>query len=296
MEFSYEDKLKMAEQLRNSTIVQSAFTPEYEKNLELVSVEERNITTSEGNSHIYIITPKEAREKYPLFINIHGGGFVRPYLKRDTMFSSLIASKLDCKVIDIDYKLAPEYPFPVAFNECYDIVKWAFENAEELNIDRENVVIGGHSAGGNFTAGVVLKANQTKDFKVKMHIMDYPFMDAVTDPADKPSDGNILTEDKARKFNALYVDNEEDKLNPFVSPVFAKKEMLIGLPPALIITAGKDSLRVEAEKYAMMLIEAGVEVKVKRFLNSSHGFVTHCQQEAEEAQKLIIRTLSHAFY
>lgn len=296
MEFTREDKLEMAKQIRSKNVIEPIITTEYEKNLDLVLCEERNIATREGDCHVYIITPKEKKATYPLYINIHGGGFVRPYGKRDTIFCARVASELGCKVIDIDYKLAPEYPFPAAFNECYDVVKWAFENAEELNTDKANIIVGGHSAGGNLTAAVALKANQTKEFKIKFQVMDYPFMDMATDPADKATEGDVIPVDRARKFNALYVENEEDKYSPFVSMVLAKKEMLIDLPAALVITAEKDSLRFEAEKYAMMMVEAGVEVKAKRFLNSKHGFVINCQGEFEEGQKLIIDTLRQAFY
>ncbi|MBW9171562.1 alpha/beta hydrolase [Clostridium estertheticum] len=296
MKFTYGHKLEMARQVRATNVVQTIMSLEYEKNLELVNCNERIITTSEGESHVYLITPKKSKDIYPLYINIHGGGFVRPYAKRDTVFCSKIAAEVGCKVIDIDYKLAPEHPFPEGLNECYAIVKWAFDNAKELNIDIEDVILGGHSSGGNFTAAIAVMANKSKDFKLKYQIMDYPFLDAVTDPGDKALEGDILPADRARKFNALYVDNEDDKHNPLVSLVLATKEMLIGLPPALVITAAYDSLRTEAEKYVMIMVEAGVEVKIKRFLNSKHGFIVNCQQEFEEAQRLIIKTLKQGFY
>lgn len=296
MDFTYEDKLEMAKQVRATNVVKTIISPEYEKNLELVNCDEKIITTSEGKSHVYIITPKTSKDVYPLYINIHGGGFVRPYAKRDTIFCSKVAVEVGCKVIDIDYKLAPEHPFPEGLNECYAVVKWAFENAKELNIDTENVILGGHSAGGNFTAAIAVMANKSKDFKLKYQIIDYPFLDAVTDPADKMLEGDLIPADRARKFNALYVDNEEDKSNPLVSLVLATQDMLIGLPPTLVITAAYDSLRAEAEKYALMMAQAGVEVKVKRFLNSKHGFVVNCQEEFEEGQSLIIKTIKQEFH
>lgn len=296
MEFSYEEKLEMARQVRATNVVETLITPEYEKNLEFVECDEKFIKTREGESHVYIITPKENKDIYPLYINIHGGGFVRPYAKRDMIFCSRIAARVGCKVIDIDYKLAPEHPFPKGLNECYAIVKWAFENAKKLNIDTENIILGGHSAGGNFTAAIAVMANKSKDFKLKYQIIDYPFLDAVTDPADKMLEGDLIPAERARKFNDLYAGNEEDKRNPLVSLVLATEDILIGLPPALVITAAHDSLRAEAEKYAIMMAQAGVEVKVKRFLNSKHGFVVNCQQEFEEGQNLIIKTLKQGFY
>lgn len=191
--------------------------------------------------------------------------------------------------------MAPEHPFPAGFNECYDVVKWAYEHAEELQIDKENVVIGGHSAGGNFAATIALMANQSKEFTVKAQIMDYAILDIATDPADKVTETDVISAERARNFNQLYLENEKDAFNPFVSPVLATPEMLAGLPPALIITAGQECLCFEAERYAMMLVEAGVRVTVKRFLNSAHGFTINCNAEFEEADELMIVTLIQTF-
>ena len=121
--------------------------------------------------------------------------------------------------------------------------------------------------------------------------------DAVTDPADKVAiDGeSILPVDRMRLFNVIYSDKEDDYVNPFLSPVCATPEMLANLPPALIITAGKDCLRHEAEKYAMMLVDAGVDVRMRKFLNSDHGFLVSGQAEHEKARELIVRALAETF-
>lgn len=289
------EQMELANHLRSTNLVDFIAPPDYEKYLDLVACEEKIVDTREGDSRIIVITPKKVSQKYPLFIHMHGGGFVRGYLKRDTIFCSKIATLVGCMVIDIDYRVAPEYPFPSALNECYDIVKWAFDNAEELNVDKEKVALGGDSAGGNLTAAIALMANKTKDFEIKLQILDYPFLDAVTDPADKLKETDLHPVERMRAFNSLYIENEEDKYSPFLSPIYATKEMLFGLPPALIITADKDCLRFEADKYTKMMVEAGVEVKMKRYLNSHHGFTVNCVEEYAEAQKLIVDTLSQLF-
>ena len=293
---SKEEKLELAKNLRNSRVVPFIPSEEYKRYLDLAICEEKFISTREGDTHIHVIAPKEAKSSYPLYINMHGGGFVRGRSERETMFCSKVASLLKCKVVDIDYKLAPENSYPVALHECYDVVKWAFSHARELAIDTQNVAIGGHSAGGNFTAAICLWANQTKDFNVKLQILDYAYLDAFTDPGEKVTETRFFPINRARAFNQLYLENDKDKTDPLVSPVFATEEMLKGLPPALFITAGLDFLCAEEEKYAGMLLEAGVEVKLKRFLNSHHGFTENCQEEYEESQKLIINTLGQTFY
>ena len=292
---AYEDKIKIAEKIRSSSAIPVQMTPEMESFLDRVEWHEEAIRTREGKARVIFVNPKMERERYPLYINIHGGGFVKGYRKEDTIFCAYLAHQLGCKVIDIDYKLAPEYPFPAGLNESYDVAKWAFDNADDQKIDRDRVAMGGHSAGGNFTAAISIMANQTKDFCVRLQILDYPFLDAVTDPADKIEEEDLIPVDRMREFNALYVENEKDCSNPLVSPICAAPEMLSGLPPALIITAGKDCLRHEAEKYASMLIDAGVEVRMRKFRDSGHGFVINCLGEYREAQELFVDALAGIF-
>jgi len=292
---TFEEKLQIAEKLRTTHVVQPSIPPEYDRYVEAVSVEARIVPTREGDTKVFVISPKNAGDESSLFINIHGGGFVRPHEHRDIVFSAMVACRVGCKVIDIDYKLAPEYPFPTAFNECYDVVKWAFGNAKALGVSVEKIAVGGHSAGGNLTAALALMANKSKDFAMTLQILDYAFLDAVTDPAEKVSATDLIPVERFRAFNAMYVEDPADLSNPFVSPVMADAEMLEGLPPALVITAGQDCLRNEAEKYAAMMIAAGVEVTVKRYLNSNHGFVVHCLAEYSGAHDLICAALNKAF-
>ncbi len=295
MGYTYEEKLKIAEGLRTTSVVTPSIPPEYERFVEACDVEERLIPTREGDTRVFVISPKALKGPVPLYINIHGGGFVRPHERRDIVFGAMVAVRTGCKVIDVDYKLAPEYPFPAAFNECYDVVKWAFAEAASLGVDPKRIALGGHSAGGNLTAAVSLMANRTKDFSLCLQIIDYAFLDGVTDPAEKVTATDLIPVDRMRAFNALYAENPEDLKNPYLSPIVADAEMLKGLPPALVISAGLDCFRFEDEKYAAMLAENGVEVTVKRYLESNHGFVVHCRGEFAAAHSLICDTLSRAF-
>ncbi len=295
MALTQEEKLSIAEQIRSATAIPPQLTPEMEAYLDRVDWREESIPTREGASRVIALEPRAKKDLYPLYINIHGGGFVRGYERRDTLFSAFLTETLDCKVIDIDYRLAPEHPFPSGLHECYDVVKWAFDNAVQLKIDTDRVVVGGHSAGGNFTAAISLMANRTDDFNIQLQILDYPFLDAVTDPEDKIDEESILPADRMRMFNTLYIEDETDYANPLVSPVCASPEMLANLPPALIIIPGKDCLRYEGENYARMLIDAGVEVRIRKFLHSDHGFVVNGAAEYREARELIVKAIAGVF-
>ncbi|MGL5436890.1 MAG: alpha/beta hydrolase [Lachnospiraceae bacterium] len=257
----------------------------------------KNVPTRDGETHVFIHYPNvESDEPLPLFVNIHGGGFVKEHRPRDIVFCKNICSNIECVVIDIDYVPAPEQKYPYALHQCYDVVKWAVENHEELNIDPSRLVLTGHSAGGNMVAGIALMNRDNKDFDISLQILDYPPLDLYTPPQLKRNayKNAAMSPEKASIYNNLYVDAESTLL-PTVSPLYAPDEMLLGLPEALIITCGDDALGEETEKYTYRLIQAGVTVTARRFLHSSHGFVMSRKDEYDEAEKLIFDALRRVY-
>jgi acetyl esterase len=207
-----------------------------------------------------------------------------------------LADELGCLVVSIDYRLAPEYRFPVALEESYDVVKWAWEAAAELGIDRSRIALCGHSAGGNLAAGITLLARERREFSVCYQILDYPPLDLTRDPAEKtrvPRGSKILPPALCRIFDRCYIGSHEDARNPLVSPVWATD--LKGLPPALVITAEQDSLAEEAERYADMLAAAGVPVVKKMFVGAAHGFTLYPGELAQQAWELMKLEMGKAF-
>ena len=288
-----EEKEQLIEALRGKSVTKENITPEYCKNLELADREEAEFSTSGGPVTCYVFKAKNRTSKCRVHINVHGGGFVRPHVLRDEIYSAKVADAIEGIVVDVDYRLAPEYPYPTAFNQCYDVCRWVFSMLKEWDGDENRVSMGGHSAGANLTAAVCLKANQTKEFKLCLQVLDYGPFDMVTDPAEKPeAETNMIPVERGRMFNLAYTDGNLDVLkDPYCSPLLATDEMLMGLPEALVISAGHDNFRFEDDQYALRLIGAGVKVTARRFLESSHGFVVHCTGEWEEGQELVISTI-----
>lgn len=293
MKLSMEEKIKIITALREKD-AKKPVDPEIIAMYPIKEIREMFVPTRTEDAHIYVHYPLGGNAPYPLYVNIHGGGFVKGHFQVDELFCRKIVNKVGCVVVDIDYKLAPEFMFPYALNECYDVIKWAYDHSEELGIDKNRIVIGGHSAGGNLAAGIALMANENKDFTLACQILDYPSLDILTDPANKNFVDPVIPLEKARLYNDMYV-NEEDKSNPLASPVFASTEQLRGLPPALILTAELDRLRDEAEKYALLLIQAGVGVSVKRFIGARHGFTIKLMDDYEISTEMIVRTLRNTF-
>jgi acetyl esterase len=135
----------------------------------------------------------EDPEILPLFVNMHGGGFVIGHPEMDDRFLPRVADEANVKILGVDYSLAAEARFPVAINECYAVVKYAKEHAAELGIDPERIAIGGHSAGGNFSAAVCLLDAGRKELGLKALILDYPPLDIATDPYLKPRPKKALS-------------------------------------------------------------------------------------------------------
>ncbi len=296
MALTAEQKAEMAAHLRGTNVAQEHITDEYKTNLELADRQQVEVPTSEGTTICYVFTAKNRVEKCPVFINVHGGGFVRPHQLRDEIFSAKVADAIQGIVVDVDYKLAPEYPYPTAVNECYDVCQWVFTQLESWNGDPKRVSMGGHSAGATLTAAVALKANETHAFRLCLQVLDYGAFEMFVDPAEKPeAESNMIPVERSRMFNVAYTgDNLEILKDPYCSPGAATNEMLRGLPDALVISAGKDNFRFEDERYAIRMAAAGVKVTVKRFLNSNHGFIIHCVDEWQSAQQLIIDAIRTA--
>lgn len=261
-----------------------------------VEREERLIETSFGHTRVLTYRPKDkGMETLPVYVNMHGGGFVMGSAELDDAWCPVIADRARCIVVNIDYRLAPEHKFPTALYECYDIVKWLYENSCVLQIDNKRIAVGGHSAGGNLAAALCLLNKEREQIPLVKQILDYPPLDLATDPDLKPKHEKALSPRLAKLFNESYLKSMKDAENPLVSPVYA--EDLEDLPPALIITAEFDSLADEADYYASQLEEAGVPVIKKKFLGAAHAF-THSGDlnQADEAWNLISDELKKVFY
>lgn len=289
MRLSYADKLKLAEQIRATAPLKARLEPEYRAYLDRVTVEDALLETCEGTTHIYILRPTTLAADAPLIINFHGGGFCIGHHERDLVFAAKMAVETKGVAIDVDYKLAPEYSYPVAIHEGYDVARWCFENAATLGCDPRKVVAIGHSAGASIVAAICLKANESGDFRLALHVLDYP----ATDFSNAKETGLKQETGRSAAFRTLYTDDIEELIrSPFVSPVFATHRQLRGLPDALVLTADRDPLHVEGELYASLMTDAGVRVITERFADSGHGFVIYGNGRRDEAHDLILKTIS----
>ncbi|WP_394916275.1 alpha/beta hydrolase [uncultured Robinsoniella sp.] len=245
----------------------------------------RYVQTSQGNIRILEYGFKDQQIK-PLFIDMHGGGFVLMNADSDETINNYLLDNTNVKIISIDYPKAPDHPFPSALDAVYEIVSYYYEHADELRIDRTGIGIGGHSAGANLAAAICIRAKQDQRPWPRYQVLDYPPLDLSTSPFDKPAPKGAVDPKMAAMFDAAYVSAEQVR-NPLVSPLLATEEMLFGLPPALIIAAGQDSLHDEAVGYADLLRQTGVTTALHDFPKAEHGFTLKPGEDTAKALRLI---------
>jgi len=177
-------------------------------------------------------------------------------------------------VFSVEYRKAPEAPFPAAPEDCFSALKFVFENGEALRIKSEQIAVGGDSAGGNLAAAIALMAREAGGPALSLQLLIYPATDQrLGHPSiDSNGEGYLLTKKTMIYFRGHYLPREEQWTDWRASPLLAKS--LAGLPPAFVMTAGFDPLLDEGRAYAERLKKEGVATEYREYTDMVHGFVT----------------------
>ena len=248
-----------------------------EERLPLHHVEDTIASTAAGDVPVRIYTPVKA-DAYGLLVYFHGGAFFLGSLDTHDHVARSLAKETGCKVISVDYRLAPEAAFPAGLQDCYGVLRWAAGQGKNLQWDGRTLAVAGDSSGGTYAAAVTAMAKDDGFTGITHQVLFYPSLDLDFDVDRYPSmrenaEGYGLETAGLKPFNAFYLDSGADPADPLVSPI--KRNDLSGLPPALIITAEHDPLRDEGELYGARLNEAGVDTAVTRYEGANHGFVAN---------------------
>lgn len=233
----------------------------------------RTIQGPGGNIPIRVYTYSQDMERQPAIVFFHGGGFVTGNLETHDYICRTITNKAECVVVSVDYRLAPEHPFPAAVEDCYAATQWISQHATELNIDPSRIAVGGDSSGGNLATVVSYQAKQKGSPKLICQMLLYPLTQFSIDTVSRRENGKgyVLTRDALKYYRNHYLATLKEAENPFASPLLI--EEVSSLPPAIIVTAEYDPLRDEGEAYGNRLKEAGVPVTLTRYNGVIHGFI-----------------------
>jgi len=224
-----------------------------------------------GDIPARLYDPRASREPGPAVVFFHGGGFVIGDLDSHGSFTAEMARVLDLPVIAVDYRLAPEFPWPAAPDDCEAAARWVANSPTELGRSVTSLILSGDSAGGNLT---IVTAAALRDQPARVPVIaQLPFYPATDASKEYPSyaefaEGYLLTRDSMEWFMAAYKSEADHIRN---SPLLGD---LAGMPPAVVVTASLDPIRDQGRAYAAALALAGVPVVFREAKGNIHGFIT----------------------
>ncbi|KAK6462870.1 putative esterase [Scheffersomyces coipomensis] len=230
-------------------------------------------------ARVFVPKGEPPKAGFPCFIWFHGGGHVLGNINTENSFCTHVADMSKTIVISVDYRLAPEHPFPAAPEDAYASLLWVYESGSGIGIDINKITIGGSSAGGNLAAVVCQKfVNDPKTTKlppIKLQVLIVPVTDCTTTPKTTESWKEFeftpqLPAEKMLWYRALYLPNESDLTNPEASPLFYSDESFSKNPPCLVAVAECDVLKTEGIEYGKKLEKNGVKTEINVYKGVPH--------------------------
>ncbi len=234
--------------------------------------EVRDVVVAEGqDARLYV--PRDAAPTTALLMFVHGGGFAYGSLDSHDAPCRYLAERAGVRVLSVEYRLAPEHPYPAGLDDVVRAYQYLLEHTAELGADPERIAVGGDSAGGNLSAALCLRAREEGLPQPRLQVLAYPGTDFSQELPSRLeyAEGFYMTKAMIDRCRAAYLPDGADLTDPFLSPLQAKD--LSGLAPAYVATAGFDPLRDEGEAYARRLSDDGVQVEMTRHPGLIHGFV-----------------------
>ncbi len=274
-----------------------------------IATEHKSLEGQDGPIPIRIYSPIKSGPM-PAIVFFHGGGFIGGSVDSVENPCKSLAEKAGAVVINVDYRLAPENPYPAGLTDCFDAVKWVYEHAAEINVNPEQIGVAGDSAGGNLSAVCSLMDRDLGTGMIKYQALLYPTVNMSGIPTDdfewnmeeytvnnnhELIQGIIRALGSATSLENIYLQGKTKVTEPYVSPLLA--EDLSGLPATLIVEAEYDYLRLEGEAYARRLIRSGVKTKMIRYNGVDHAFMDKIglYPQAEDCMNEIAKGLKELF-
>ena len=239
---------------------------------EMQRVEDHTIDGPDARAILRILVPVE--NPIGVLVYYHGGGWVLGSIDEYDTVARKLAERTSCAVVLVEYRLAPEHRYPAAVDDSYAALEWVGQNIKYIAAREVPLIVAGDSAGGNLAAVMAIRARDRNGPSIALQVLIYPVTDFNFDRPSyvDPENQLLLTRDGMIWFWDHYVPDPSRRAEPDASPL--QTENLIGLPPAVILTAEHDVLRDEGEAYAARLQEANVKADLQRYASQMHGFFT----------------------
>ncbi len=267
---------------------------------EVASVQNINMDGPGGALALRVYRCKSVgpRALVPCMLYMHGGGWVIGNLESHDRLCRRLANVANLCVVAVDYRLAPEHPFPAALDDCAAALNWVFEHAAELGVDANALGVGGDSAGGNLAASLALLERDGLLPALAYQALIYPALDLTATSASYESvmADLPLSAQTMHYFIGHYLPNAADRLDWRASPLLAQS--LAGVAPALVMTVAHDPLCDEGRAYAQRLDADGVRVMALHFNDHMHGLLGQGRMvpAADVIGDFVFRTVGHELY
>jgi len=224
-----------------------------------------------GDLGLRVYRPRRI-EPPPLLVYLHGGGWVIGDLDIQDGLCRALANRTGCALLSVDYRLAPEHPFPAAVEDSWAALEWAASNAVELDVDPGRLGVAGDSAGGNLAAVAALRARDRGSPSLGVCVLLCPVTDCRSDDRSMTelAEGYFLTREGMAWYWDQYAPEGVDRTGPELSPLRAD---LAGLAPTVVVTAGLDPLRDQGVDFARACSAAGVDAVLLHQAGTIHGFL-----------------------
>lgn len=282
-----------------------AFADAMRKNvpdIEGVSMEIRKVPGAKNDPEveIRIYQPENRPEVLPALFWIHGGGYVMGSAEQDELSSKNLAKYLNCVVVAVEYRRAPETPYPGPLDDCYAALKWLYQNCSKLGVDHSRIAIGGASAGGGLAAGLALMVRDRGEIDLIYQLLIFPMIDNknVLLPSQENPDTFIWSRGNNLIGWRSYLGKEPggDDVSPYAAAYRATD--LSNLPPAYIMVGGLDLFLDENIVYGQRLMKAGVPTELHVYPGAYHGFFAY-SPAAEVSKRFnedLIRVMNKALH
>ncbi|WP_246027640.1 alpha/beta hydrolase [Lysinibacillus antri] len=256
-------------------------------NVNLSTITDQWITVRDGEQIKIRLYRPIGEGPFPVIIYYHGGGWVLNSIETSDASCQMLASMTNSIVVSVDYRLAPEYKFPIPMYDAYDVFLWVTKNIQAIHGIPEKISVMGDSAGANLATVVTLQAKQANGPTIASQILLYPVTELTYDSPSyyEFAEGYGLNKKDMEWFGNYYLEEDSQKNNPYVAPLKAKD--VTGLPAALIIVAENDVLRDEGIAYGDYLKSSGVYVEQLMAKGLIHSFFTKNEIFQEEIEKTI---------
>jgi acetyl esterase len=256
------------------------------------------VPTRHGDVACTLYSPPQTADKPPVYINMHGGGYVMRGAEQDDPLCRYLAAKAAVAVLNVDYDVAPDHRFPVAVEQVFDVVRWAAE--QSLEWDGKRLAVGGQSAGGALAAAAARLGFEQGAPSIALQVLHYPPLDLVTSAKDKKAAAgkSVIAPWMGEVFDTAYAPDPATRKDRLISPAWGPNATgLAGIAPALVITCENDRLRDEGVAFAQTLERQGALAEHYEVANADHAYnlMGGTRQQAEATYALIVRHLKRCF-